>query len=588
MSTNNDCPVPIWPDYDRPTIPDRLPDSTIPSGVTGATANGCAPDSLSPKAAYNTQIITAGKWVRVSDYMGGAAHLQNVPHSILGQVDCDKPMFLDGSAERPVTLNLQETMALADSIVAWFRDTKILAGIPLETLAQMLAAAAPSSFAAAVRQYLNIAEAARCEAEEGITACDMLLGFREIDECGTKSYTLRKASLSTIFPVGTVLPYGADYSEDLPPQWLPCDGGIYSVDSYPELFAAIGFNFGGGGGSFRVPDLRAGVFMRFGDSPEQDDRFAAHAGGATTGLGSYQCDAFQGHTHDLSNDIGGFKNVSISVQKTITSNSPGSASKASVVKDVTTTETDVTATVTIGAARELLHGPARIAVETRPFNVQMNAIIYAGCHACGEGGWNENENPLESPCPTEGTGTPDDPAVITPLCVSGFIAPGDGSYVSPNGNYTYDGVNERWNGPAPYAIKEVGNYYEIYDTVTASVIGRRAKSAGYMGNYTVIAPFSGTPLVGAGACAGSSNPDLYVEAAADRPGVVGTYLYESVSGIWYQIGGSYLIKPYGGGYGLYDTSGGVSLVATQPITFYGNFTDVTPYNDDIVVQIQGT
>jgi len=55
------------------------------------------------------------------------------------------------------------------------------------------------------------------------------------------------------FPVGIILPYG---SETAPDGYLLCDGSSYAETDYPELFAVVGTQFGGSGGSFNVPDLR--------------------------------------------------------------------------------------------------------------------------------------------------------------------------------------------------------------------------------------------------------------------------------------------------------------------------------------------
>jgi microcystin-dependent protein len=41
--------------------------------------------------------------------------------------------------------------------------------------------------------------------------------------------------------------------------WIVCDGGIYLVAAYTELFALIGYSFGGAGPNFNVPDLRGRV-----------------------------------------------------------------------------------------------------------------------------------------------------------------------------------------------------------------------------------------------------------------------------------------------------------------------------------------
>lgn len=54
-------------------------------------------------------------------------------------------------------------------------------------------------------------------------------------------------------PAGIVAPYG---STSAPTDWVPADGTAYSTTTYPQLFSRIGYNFGGSGASFNVPDLR--------------------------------------------------------------------------------------------------------------------------------------------------------------------------------------------------------------------------------------------------------------------------------------------------------------------------------------------
>lgn len=54
------------------------------------------------------------------------------------------------------------------------------------------------------------------------------------------------------FPVGLVLPFGGDTAPD---GYLICDGSDYAIEDYPELFAVIGFAFGGAVDRFNVPDL---------------------------------------------------------------------------------------------------------------------------------------------------------------------------------------------------------------------------------------------------------------------------------------------------------------------------------------------
>jgi microcystin-dependent protein len=47
-----------------------------------------------------------------------------------------------------------------------------------------------------------------------------------------------------------LMPTTATYS---PPNFLLCDGNAYSTTAYPLLFSAIGYAYGGSGGSFNVP-----------------------------------------------------------------------------------------------------------------------------------------------------------------------------------------------------------------------------------------------------------------------------------------------------------------------------------------------
>ena len=56
-----------------------------------------------------------------------------------------------------------------------------------------------------------------------------------------------------VVPVGTVVPYAGNTAPD---GWLMCDGSGLSTTDYDELFAVIGTTYGGGGGTFNLPDMR--------------------------------------------------------------------------------------------------------------------------------------------------------------------------------------------------------------------------------------------------------------------------------------------------------------------------------------------
>ncbi len=63
--------------------------------------------------------------------------------------------------------------------------------------------------------------------------------------------SLQRAS-SEVSP-GTITGYGGTTA---PTGWLLCDGASHTTASQPELFAAIGYVYGGSGANFNVPDLR--------------------------------------------------------------------------------------------------------------------------------------------------------------------------------------------------------------------------------------------------------------------------------------------------------------------------------------------
>lgn len=118
-------------------------------------------------------------------------------------------------------------------------------------------------------------------------------------------------------PVGTVASYAGT---SIPVGWLQCSGQSLSTTSYPSLFTAIGYTYGGSGGSFNVPDLR-GEFIRGLDSSRGVDS------GRT--LGSAQSSQNLAHTHTSNMTDGGTSGPWIPVESigstthTLTTNSSG-------------------------------------------------------------------------------------------------------------------------------------------------------------------------------------------------------------------------------------------------------------------------
>jgi hypothetical protein len=86
-----------------------------------------------------------------------------------------------------------------------------------------------------------------------------------------------------VAPVGTIVMYAA--AGDIPENWLECNGTTYDVDVYPDLYNAIGFDYGSDGGNFRVPDFRARSPMGAGQKAGFTSRpLASQAGEENTTL----------------------------------------------------------------------------------------------------------------------------------------------------------------------------------------------------------------------------------------------------------------------------------------------------------------
>jgi len=91
------------------------------------------------------------------------------------------------------------------------------------------------------------------------------------------------------FPIGMMFPFA---SETIPAGYLLCDGTTYETEDYPELFAVIGYSFGGSGDFFIVPDMVNRAVVGAGDSFS----FASTGGAETHTLSESEIPA---HSHSI-------------------------------------------------------------------------------------------------------------------------------------------------------------------------------------------------------------------------------------------------------------------------------------------------
>jgi microcystin-dependent protein len=83
-------------------------------------------------------------------------------------------------------------------------------------------------------------------------------------------------SLASALPSGTVVDFAGATA---PGGWLACDGSSFPTATYPNLFAAIGYTFGGSGANFNVPDLRGRTGIGAGQGSGLTNRTFAAVGG---------------------------------------------------------------------------------------------------------------------------------------------------------------------------------------------------------------------------------------------------------------------------------------------------------------------
>jgi len=57
------------------------------------------------------------------------------------------------------------------------------------------------------------------------------------------------------FPIGMTMLW--PNTSGIPYGWFACNGASKSTTSYPDLFAAMGYTFGGSGANFNLPTLTA-------------------------------------------------------------------------------------------------------------------------------------------------------------------------------------------------------------------------------------------------------------------------------------------------------------------------------------------
>ncbi|MCP4132709.1 MAG: hypothetical protein GY754_17215 [bacterium] len=110
-----------------------------------------------------------------------------------------------------------------------------------------------------------------------------------------------------VSPTGSITPF-AGPKDEVPGEWLICDGRPVSRTEYSALFDVIGTAWGVGDGqdTFNLPDLR-GIFLRgvaenSNNDVDKGSRTSLNRGNAGNLVGSYQGDAIRNITGQFDGD----------------------------------------------------------------------------------------------------------------------------------------------------------------------------------------------------------------------------------------------------------------------------------------------
>jgi microcystin-dependent protein len=211
------------------------------------------------------------------------------------------------------------------------------------------------------------------------------------------------SGLSTV-PTGSVFYI---VQSTAPAGYLVCDGSLHSITSYPSLFAAIQYSYGGSGSTFRLPDLR-GEFIRGNDGGRgidpgrtlgsaQGDEIASHShsaslsgntdsGGAHTHIASSSVNDL-GHSHlmpgddqlSFANGVAGWSARSNGAFSYDATSRSGGGAQVWLTSD---SSTGITVATSVGTSLTHIHGVSVSGStsdtgggETRPRNVALTPII---------------------------------------------------------------------------------------------------------------------------------------------------------------------------------------------------------------------
>lgn len=115
------------------------------------------------------------------------------------------------------------------------------------------------------------------------------------------SITTTNNSIGDSMPIGSMIMYPIAVEPNS--KWKICEGQFLNKNTYPDLFDVIGYNFGGSGTTFKLPDVRGKFLAGFNPSGASEYQTIGQGAGANSVTLTAAQSGVPPHTHPTSVSI---------------------------------------------------------------------------------------------------------------------------------------------------------------------------------------------------------------------------------------------------------------------------------------------
>ncbi len=228
------------------------------------------PDPINP--------LTGGKITFNSGYIPANGYIVTIVRNVSASLDAEfanaqnfSGITLDAALDKLLLISQQnKSYALQRNLSyivnSYLPESELLANVQIPVLPSgyIWMGSASGGVAAVYLQQPADASTLRSELanQQPVTDGAGLVGYYDSINTNTTTVNAQLTLLTTAaqaaVPSGTIIDFAGTSA---PIGFLACDGASYLAATYPNLFTAIGYTWGGSGANFNVPDLSRSVTM---------------------------------------------------------------------------------------------------------------------------------------------------------------------------------------------------------------------------------------------------------------------------------------------------------------------------------------